>query len=103
MRARSKTLAPVREPSEKPLLTLLGVRKPLSARARFWTGVLAFALPFWIWCAVSYLPFVWHPLVLVSDAGDTALPGNFSYVQQGERVDLDAFIGRNRELSAAHA
>ena len=31
----------------EPLARLLGVRKPLDARARFWVGVLAFALPFW--------------------------------------------------------
>jgi len=91
------------EPKSEPLARLLGVRKPLDAQARFWVGVLAFALPLLSWCAISYVPFIWHPQVLVSDAGDTKVPGEHSYVAVGERVDLDVVILRNRELDAAHA
>ncbi|HWZ91480.1 MAG TPA: hypothetical protein VNW92_21610, partial [Polyangiaceae bacterium] len=87
----------------EPLARLLGVRKPLSARARFWVGVLAFALPFLSWCAVSYVPFIWHPQVLVSSAGDTNVAGEYAYVAEGDTVDLDVFVMRNRELGAAHA
>jgi len=91
------------DPANVPLARLLGVRKALDARARFWVGVLAFALPMLCWCAVSYVPFIWHPQVLVTDAGDTRVPGEHSYVAVGERVDLDVVILRNRELDAAHA
>ena len=87
----------------EPLARLLGVRKPLDARARFWVGVLAFALPFSSCCAVSYVPFIWHPQVLVSNAGNVNVPGEYSYVAQGDTIDLDVFVMRNRELSAAHA
>ena len=90
-------------PRGEPLARLLGVRKPLDAQARFWVGVLAFVLPMLSWCAISYVPFIWHPQVLVSDAGDTKVPGEHSYVAVGERVDLDVVILRNRELDAAHA
>src|SRR3954470_14645271 len=87
----------------EPLARLLGVRKALDPRARFWVGVLAFALPLLSWCAISYVPFIWHPQVMVIDAGDTKVPGEHSYVAAGERVDLDVVILRNRELDAAHA
>src|SRR3954471_2935351 len=90
-------------PRNEPLARLLGVRKPLDAQARFWVGVLAFVLPMLSWCAISYVPFIWHPQVLVSDAGDTKVPGEHSYVAVGERVDLDVVVMRNRELDAAHA
>ena len=87
----------------EPLARLLGVRKPLPERARFWVGVLAFALPFLTWCAISYVPFIWHPQVLVSSAGDTKIAGEYAYVAEGDTVDLDVFVMRNRELAAAHA
>src|ERR1700712_3904392 len=87
----------------EPLARLLGVRKPLDAQARFWVGVLAFVLPLLSWCAISYVPFIWHPQILVSDAGDTKVLGEHSYVTVGERVDLDVVAMRNRELDAAHS
>lgn len=96
----AKTANPSREPV---FANLLGVRKPLDARARVWVGILAFALPLLSWCAISYVPFIWHPQVLVSDAGDTTVPGEHSYVTVGERVDLDVVVLRNRELEQAHA
>ena len=33
-------------------------------------GALAFLLPLGIWCVVSYVPCVWHPMIKVSDPGD---------------------------------
>jgi NitT/TauT family transport system permease protein len=102
MSAQSKGVTSSVPPNE-PLARILGVRKPLDARAKFWVGILAFVLPFMAWCAVSYVPFIWHPQVLVVDAGDTRVPGENSYIAVGDRVDLDVVILRNRELDAAHA
>ena len=79
-------------PKHEPLGRLLGVRKPLDAQARFWVGVLAFVLPMLSWCAISYVPFIWHPEVMVTDAGDTKVPGEHSYVALGERVDRDVVM-----------
>jgi NitT/TauT family transport system permease protein len=48
--------------------------------------VLSFILPFALWCAVSYVPFVWHPMLRVTDAGD------IDWLTKGElapRVDVD--------------
>ena len=53
----------------------LAVRKPLNPRANFAVGLLAFALPLLLWSLISYVPFIWHPLVLVEDPGDTSVSG----------------------------
>jgi NitT/TauT family transport system permease protein len=81
----------------------MSVRRPLSARAQAVAGVLAFVLPLLAWCLLSYAPFLWHPLVLVEDAGDRSIAGQYSFIAVGQRVDLDVFEGRNAELSAAGA
>jgi NitT/TauT family transport system permease protein len=81
----------------------MSVRHPLSARAQMVAGVLAFALPLLLWCMLSYTPFLWHPQVLVEDAGDTAVAGQYSFLAVGQRVDRDVFAGRNAELAAAGA
>ena len=100
----SSVFAPVKAGAErrrrKPLLS---VRHPLSPRSQALAGVLAFALPLLAWCLLSYVPFLWHPQVLVENAGDPSVSGQYSFVAAGQRVDLDVFEGRNAELAAAHA
>ncbi|MGC4092511.1 MAG: ABC transporter permease [Polyangiaceae bacterium] len=81
---------------------VLVVRKPLGARANFAFGLMAFVLPLLMWCVVSYVPFVWHPQVIVSDSGDSKLPGQYNFLTEGERVDRDVFDNRNLELARAH-
>jgi NitT/TauT family transport system permease protein len=43
----------------------------------FGLGVLSFVLPLLIWSAVSYVPWLWHPVVRIETAGDVAyfVPG----------------------------
>jgi NitT/TauT family transport system permease protein len=65
-------------------------------------GVLAFVLPLLAWCIVSYVPFVWHPLVHVRDASDVNVPGEYSYVAVNQLIDLEVFDKRNQELANAH-
>lgn len=65
--------------------------------------LLAFVMPLWLWCVVSYVPLVWHPLVHVTDAGDTSVPGQYSYLAEGQLVDREVFEKRNAELSVAGA
>jgi NitT/TauT family transport system permease protein len=80
---------------------LLSVRDALSPRAHAAAGVLAFVVPLVLWCVLSYVPFLWHPLVLVQDAGDSTVPGQYAFIAPGQRVDGEVFDGRNAELSAA--
>ena len=70
------------------------VRKELSPRSRTVLTVGSFVLPLLIWCAVSYLPFVWHPMMKIST------PGSVGYFQTGMLVEDDTF---DRELESAQA
>jgi NitT/TauT family transport system permease protein len=49
------------------------------------------------------VPAIWHPLVLVTDAGDASVPGKYGYIEVDQRVEAAEFAARNAELSAAHA
>ena len=71
---------------------LFAVRAPLSPTSRTLIGVLSFVLPLAVWCAVSYVPWIWHPMVLVSD------PGSVAYLKPGMRVDRATF---DREVETA--
>lgn len=82
---------------------LLSVRRDAGARARPWLWISAFIVPLVLWAIISYVPFVWHPLVLITDAGDSKVPGKYAYLEVDQRVDRAEFEARNRELSAAHA
>lgn len=79
------------------------VRKDLSSRRKTVLAVLSFLLPLVVWSLVSYCPYVWHPLVLVSDPGDTAVAGTYGFLATGQMVPKDAFLARNQELAAAGA
>jgi NitT/TauT family transport system permease protein len=90
------------DPMQEPVVPrLLAVRQPLSSRATFLVGLLAFAVPFLVWCALSYLPFLWHPLMLVKDPGDTTVPGTYAYLSEGQLVEHEVFAARNQELARA--
>lgn len=45
----------------------------------------SFILPILVWCFVSYLPFIWHPKVLIEN------PGSVDYFQVGTLVDRPVF------------
>ncbi len=77
------------------------VRAPLPKGASSWALALAFAMPLLVWAALSYLPFLWHPLVLIGDPGDTKHPGQYAYLATGQRVEREVFERRNAELAAA--
>jgi NitT/TauT family transport system permease protein len=81
--------------------TLLKIRVPLSPSARAWLMVCAFLLPLGAWCAVSYVPFIWHPQVLVEHAGDATLKGTYDYLAEGQRVEREVFEQRNAQLAGA--
>ena len=58
---------------------------PLSRRKKLLLGLSSFILPILIWCCVSYLPFIWHPQVQITDSGSVP------YLQVGSRVDKQFF------------
>ena len=63
----------------------LQVLKPVSPHARLVLGSLSFVLPIVVWCIVSYVPFVWHPQIQITD------PGSVDYLQRGMRMDRQDF------------
>ena len=72
----------------------LGLKKDLPPRWRLLLACLSFVLPLALWSLVSYLPFVWHPLVRVTSAGDVEY---FSTDMEVPRAD---FTRENRNALA---
>ena len=35
--------------------------------------VLAFLLPIGVWCAISYVPWIWHPQVMITERGGSSM------------------------------
>lgn len=68
------------------------VRKELPDQTRTLLGIASFMLPILLWCAVSYLPFLWHPQVKITD------PGGVSYFQVGAQVERDVFQMETEKL-----
>ena len=56
-----------------------------SKRSRTWLTLGSFVLPVLVWCLVSYVPFVWHPKVMVAN------PGGVDYFATGMLVDRSEF------------
>jgi NitT/TauT family transport system permease protein len=63
----------------------LAVQAPLSSRAKRILGVASFLLPLLVWSAISYLPWLWHPQVMITNAGSV------EYLEPGMRMDRAAF------------
>lgn len=57
----------------------LGLKRELPHRRRLLLITLSFVIPLALWCLVSYVPWIWHPLIHVTD------PGNVDYFS----TDLD--------------
>jgi NitT/TauT family transport system permease protein len=47
----------------------LGLKAELPERQRLILTILSFVVPLVLWCAVSYVPFFWHPLTRITDPG----------------------------------
>lgn len=68
------------------------IQKELPAKRRVILILLSFVLPLVLWSAISYLPFIWHPMVEIADAGDSL------YFEAGQRVRRGVFKGENERL-----
>jgi hypothetical protein len=63
----------------------LRVLKPISPRANLIIGCLSFVVPILIWSLVSYVHWIWHPQIFITN------PGSVDYLQAGMRMDKEAF------------
>ena len=61
------------------------VRKELRPRARTTIAFMSFVLPLALWCAISYVPWLWHPMMDIVDGGDV------SYFRAGQLVEREVF------------
>lgn len=75
-------------PAKTPAWTdsFFAVRKEVAPRNRTLLMAGSFLLPLFIWSLVSYVPFIWHPMVRISD------PGSVSYFAPDMLVDKTVFI-----------
>ncbi len=62
-----------------------GVRNTLAPIQTRWLTLLSFLIPLLIWSIVSYVPFVWHPKVEITETGSV------SWFQEGMLVDRAVF------------
>ena len=81
----------------------LKVRSPISKQRRTLLTMASFLLPVLIWAMVSYVPGIWQPLVLVDNAGDESIEGDYDYLSAGQRVEKEVFEKRNETLAKAGA
>jgi NitT/TauT family transport system permease protein len=68
---------------------------PVPARSAAALGVASFLIPIVVWCIVSYVPFVWHPLMRIAE------PGGVSYFKTGTLVEKKVFVAENAKMEAA--
>ena len=61
------------------------VARELSPKNKLLLGLGSFLIPILIWCAVSYLPFIWHPQVQITNTGSV------SYLQVGSRINKNIY------------
>ena len=87
---------PAARPAMRRKKGWLQVLRPLTPRARLTLGTLSFVLPILLWCVVSYVPFVWHPQMRITD------PGSIDYLQVGMRMNRADFAGAVAEAESEH-
>ena len=68
---------------------LFVIWKHLPARQKKILYALSFILPILIWSAISYIPFLWHPMIKVTNTGDV------SFFKKEMLVEKDAFMSQN--------
>lgn len=68
--------------------------QPLPARWNSLLLVASFLIPLAVWCAVSYIPWLWHPLVKIEEAGGV------DYFRPGDLVKKEDFAAANQKITA---
>ena len=71
------------------------VRRELSPQKRSFLGLSSFLLPVLLWCLVSYVPVVWHPMVQIIQ------PGDVDYFQVDMMVDQLVFHDEKANMEHA--
>jgi NitT/TauT family transport system permease protein len=87
----------VAAPTTAPRMAVpwFGVRRPLDGRRSLWLWLASFLLPLAVWGAVSYVPWLWHPLVRVTAVGSSG------FLAVGMEVPCADFAAELAALAAA--
>lgn len=73
----------------------MGLKNELPKSRRVILTILSFALPIITWAVVSYVPWIWHPLVLISN------PGDVDYFMEGMEVARADFVRESDKVKLA--
>jgi len=73
----------------------MAIRAPMDKRTKRWLSVLSFVLPLAVWAVLSYVPWIWHPYVRVSD------PGAVASFEIDSLIDKDSFAQENATARAS--
>jgi len=76
-------------PSASPRRAIFRIQGDLDPKPRRVLWALSFLVPIVIWCATSYVPWIWHPLVQVDEVGEVA------WFTPGMRVEAAGFDRAN--------
>jgi NitT/TauT family transport system permease protein len=71
---------------------LFAVRRELKPKTKTFMMIMSFILPIGVWSLISYVPFIWHPQVMITQ------PGDVSYFSKGLRVDQDQFDAQVKQM-----
>lgn len=78
-----------------PRIPWFAVQKPLPSGRATLLSACSFLVPLVVWCLVSYVPFIWHPYIKITDAGSSI------YLQKGQLLDRTTFKQENKRLEEA--
>jgi NitT/TauT family transport system permease protein len=73
----------------------LGLKQELPRRRRLLLTVLSFVIPLAVWSVVSYVPWIWHPLIHVTD------PGSVDYFSTDMDIPRATFYQEEAKAKAA--
>ncbi|HEY5792625.1 MAG TPA: ABC transporter permease [Chthoniobacterales bacterium] len=80
------------EASKNKWLAPFGQLSPSRQLLLVW---VSFMLPIAVWAVISYVPFIWHPLVKISD------PGGVSYFSREGLIERTVFQRENARMAEA--
>jgi NitT/TauT family transport system permease protein len=66
--------------------------RELPPRRRALLSFFSFVIPILVWCTISYVPVVWHPMRKVTD------PGDVDWMTKDLLVEADGFDAANAEV-----
>ncbi len=72
------------------------ILRPLTPRARLIIGISSFLVPLALWSIVSYVPWIWHPEVEISD------PGSVDYLEAGAHLRRAVFASEVADALREH-